>query len=176
MPVIIDGSAGVTTTVGSVYNGLQSGTAQNSTSGTSILFAGIPSWAKRVTVMFNGVSLSGTADLIIQIGSGSITTSGYITTWGYIYTASTAAVNSATTSIIRAASINASTAFTGIATLTLLTGNTWVGVSTLSSSADKIITYSSGSLALSGLLDRVSVTTSNGTDTFDAGSINILYE
>jgi hypothetical protein len=33
-----------------------------------------------------------------------------------------------------------------------------------------------GFVPLSGTLDRVRITTANGTDTFDAGSINILYE
>jgi hypothetical protein len=31
-------------------------------------------------------------------------------------------------------------------------------------------------LALGGVLDRVRLTTVNGTDTFDAGTVNILYE
>ena len=53
------------------------GTAQNSTSGTSIDFTGIPSWVKRVTVMFNGVSTSGTSAPQIQIGSGAFVSSGY---------------------------------------------------------------------------------------------------
>ena len=54
-----------------------SGTAQNSTSGTAIDFTGIPSWVKRITVMFNGVSTNGTSNLLLQIGAGSVTTSGY---------------------------------------------------------------------------------------------------
>ena len=37
-------------------------------------------------------------------------------------------------------------------------------------------TICAGRVTLSGALDRVRVTTVNGTDTFDAGSINILYE
>jgi hypothetical protein len=155
---------------------ITSGTAVASTSGTSIDFTGIPSWVKRITVMFNGVSLSGTADLMIQLGSGSITTTGYVTTWGFIYTASSVGVNSATTAILRAASINSSTTWTGIATVNLIANNTWCGSSTLGSNTDKIISYSSGSIALGGILDRVRITTNNGTDTFDAGSINILYE
>lgn len=155
---------------------ITSGTAQASTSGTSIDFTSIPSWVKRITVMLNGVSLSGTADVLVQLGSGSVTTSGYVVTWGYLFTASSAGVNSSTTSIARAASINASTAFTGVVTVTLLSGNTWCSSATLGSNTDKIITYSSGSIALGGSLDRVRVTSSNGTDTFDAGSINILYE
>jgi hypothetical protein len=34
----------------------------------------------------------------------------------------------------------------------------------------------SGSKTLAGTLDRIRITTVNGTDTFDAGQINILYE
>ena len=56
---------------------ITSGTSQASTSGTSIDFTSIPSWVKRITLMFNGVSTNGTSNYQIQIGSGSVTTSGY---------------------------------------------------------------------------------------------------
>ena len=52
-------------------------TAQNSTSGTSIDFTGIPSWVKKITVMFNGVSTNGASNLRIQLGSTTMQTSGY---------------------------------------------------------------------------------------------------
>ena len=38
------------------------------------------------------------------------------------------------------------------------------------------ITTGGGSVTLSGALDRVVLTTVGGTDTFDAGSVNIIYE
>ena len=60
-----------------------SGTAVASTSGTSIDFTGIPSWVKRITVMLNGVSTSGTSIVQVQIGSGSPTTSGYTDAIGF---------------------------------------------------------------------------------------------
>jgi len=56
---------------------ITSGTAQASTSGTSIDFTGIPSWVKRITVMFNGVSTNSTNPIQVQIGSGSYTTTSY---------------------------------------------------------------------------------------------------
>ena len=152
------------------------GTSQASTSGTSITFSSIPSWAKRITVVLQGVSLSGSGDLFVQVGSGSVSTTGYAITWGYLYTASSAGVNSASTSISRAGSFNSSTTWSGTATINLLTGNSWVATSIIGSSVDKILTYSSGSITLGGALDRVVVTSSNGTDAFDAGSINIQYE
>jgi hypothetical protein len=80
MAVTIDGSASVTINSGVVL-GITSGTAVASTSGTSIDFTSIPSWVKRITVMFNGVSTSGTSAKIIQLGdSGGVETSGYIGT------------------------------------------------------------------------------------------------
>jgi hypothetical protein len=54
-------------------------TAQASTSGTSVDFTGIPSWVKKITVMFTGVSTNGSSAVIVQIGAGSFTTSGYLT-------------------------------------------------------------------------------------------------
>ena len=38
------------------------------------------------------------------------------------------------------------------------------------------MSYSASTVTLSATLDSVRITTVNGTDTFDAGSINILYE
>ena len=55
-----------------------SGTSVASTSGTSIDFTSIPSWVKRITVMFDGVSTNGTSNLQVQIGdSGGIENTGY---------------------------------------------------------------------------------------------------
>lgn len=39
-----------------------------------------------------------------------------------------------------------------------------------------VASTSGGTISLAGALDNVRLTTVNGTDTFDAGSINILYE
>ena len=152
------------------------GTAQASTSGTSITFTGIPSWAKRITVMFNGVSTNGTSNPQVQVGSGSTTTSGYV---GYNArqgaTSNTYVANSA--GFILDGSNVAATTLTGHLILTLISGNTWIGsgVTTNTASINESSTIA-GSIALSGALDRVVITTVNGTDTFDAGSINILYE
>jgi len=149
------------------------GTAQNSTAGTAITFTGIPSWAKRVTVMFNGVSTSGSSNIQVQLGAGSTTTSGY--TGGSFYGAATSGTATSTTGLLVTASGNAATTFTGIMQICLQTGNSWVSSSTVFRS-DGQIQVSNGVIALSGALDRVVITTVNGTDTFDAGSINILYE
>ena len=166
-------SASVNGTAGNVP--LVSGTAQASTSGTSIDFTGIPSWVKRVTVMFNGVSTNGTSLVQVQIGSGSFTTSGY--SGGYT---SQGATNTVTGGNLSAGFICAGGAATVIAfgqmTLFNITGNTW-GASSLIGRSEAAATLTmGGSLALSGTLDRIRITTVNNTDTFDAGTINIMYE
>jgi hypothetical protein len=153
---------------------LVSGTAVASTSGTSIDFTGIPSWVKRITVMFNGVSTNGTSFNQIQIGSGSFTTSGYASQfWGG---AAASAVITTGFGIFSLSS--AGNSFSGAVVLTNITGNTWVCNGNLAFISTTSVGWSSAgnSSALGGALDRVRITTVNGTDTFDAGSINILYE
>jgi hypothetical protein len=172
MAVTIDGSASVTINSGAVL-GITSGTAVASTSGTSITFTGIPAWAKRITVMLSGVSLSGTANLQIQIGSGSALTTGYI---GQTWLGNTNNASYTSGFLLSATSL-ATYVYYGHATLTNITSNSWVysaaaGVTT----AGAAVTGGGSNTTLGGALDRVIITTSNGTDTFDAGSINILYE
>lgn len=153
---------------------ITSGTAVASTSGTSIDFTSIPSWVKRITVMFSGVSTSGTSNVQIQIGSGSITTSGY-SSYAQIFNSATLTNTGTVTSGYVVWTSAATDSRTGAYSLVLFSGNTWIctGNSAQSSSQSS---QTSGSLALGGALDRVRITTVNGTDTFDAGSINILYE
>jgi len=152
-----------------------SGTAVASTSGTSIDFTGIPSWVKRVTVMFNEVSGSGTSPKLVQLGAGSIATSGYASTaLQHNANASSAGSGSSTAGLI-VYSPQAADLLSGLMTIVLVSSNTWVASVTYKLST-ALVGYGGGSVTLSGTLDRVRITTVNGTDTFDAGSINILYE
>jgi len=155
------------------------GTAVASTSGTSIDFTGIPSWVKRVTVMFNGVSTNGTDTVLVQIGAGSITSSGYTFYGAYAGGSNQAAGTNSTTGIIFDGGLsgNASSLRQGTLTFVNITGNTWTYFlnGALFNSTSYFATMGAGSIALGGSLDRVRITT-NGSDTFDAGSINILYE
>jgi hypothetical protein len=150
------------------------GTAVASTSGTSIDFTGLPAWVKRITVMFVGVSTSGTSNLQIQLGSGSPTTSGYLGS----SIASTAAGNSAATSTTGFVLITGAATYllNGFGVFTNLNGNTWAGVVNTGQSDTARSTSVYAAIGLAGVLDRVRITTVNGTDTFDAGTINILYE
>lgn len=170
MSVVINGSAGVTTNSGAVYNGIASGTAVASTSGTSIDFTSIPSWVKRITVMLNGINISGSASYLIQIGAGSVTSSGYVSSSAYAR-ASTGLFSSSTSGFVIA---TGSTTTSGSMQITLSDTNKWTSSHFVGQSAGGCV--GGGYLALGGTLDRVRITTSNGTDTFTAGSINILYE
>jgi len=166
---------------GSVWSSTQKivrGTTVATTSGTSIDITGIPSWVKRVTLMVNGISMSSASPYgIIQIGSGSIVTSGYVGTMfnslpgsssgGFAFTNSFGFIN------FNAAADTQS----GIFVLTSLGSNLWVAAGTFTTSGSSLRgTVTSGSITLGGALDRIRITTSDGTTTFDAGSVNILYE
>jgi hypothetical protein len=166
----ITGSSTVAGSTGILYP-LTSGTAVATTSGTSIDFTSIPSWVKRITVMLNGVSTNGSSNLLFQIGAGSVTTTGYISS------ASLATSVAGSTAGFIATQANAA-AFTqyGAATISLVNGNIWVYSSITIPNVVNNGSYASGGVTLSGTLDRVRLTTVNGTDTFDAGSVNILYE
>jgi len=149
------------------------GTAQASTSGTSIDFTGIPSWAKRVTVMLNDVSTNGASLFLIQLGTSSgVTASGY----NSISDSSYGTPVAQTTGFGIERNGNAGNARTGIGVIANISGNNWVfsynGVIT----GTVATSLGAGAVSLAAVLDRVRVTTVNGTDTFDAGSINIMYE
>jgi hypothetical protein len=177
MSLVLDGTNGVTYPTGNLGNGLVSGTAQASTSGTSIDFTGIPSWVKRITVMFNGVSTSGTSPIQIQIGAGSVSSSGYTSSANYL---TTSTANQTATSgfiLFPSGAGEAAQLLGGLITIATLGSNLWSQTSILGKTQTSAGTLlSAGYTSLSGLLDRVRITTVNGTDTFDAGSINILYE
>jgi hypothetical protein len=175
MSTVIDGSASVTINSGAVL-GITSGTAVASTSGTSIDFTSIPSWVKRITVMFNGVSTNGTSAMQVQIGSGSVTTSGYATAAGSGPSAASPTVVQPTTGFYVVADGNAAYIRHGHVVFTNVSGNIWTASGCGGESVGGRFWTTGGTLTLGGTLDRVRITTVNGTDTFDAGSINILYE
>jgi hypothetical protein len=192
MPVTISGTDGITsptiTTTSTIVSGttvadatavirpLVSATSVASTSGTSIDFTSIPSWVKRITVMFNGVSTNGTSVVQVQLGdSGGIETTGYASTSGYY-----GAGSFNTTSVTSGFHVfggNATIAKNGSMILQLISGNIWISNHTMANSAgDLLVLNGAGNKTLSDVLTQVRITTVNGTDAFDAGSINILFE
>jgi hypothetical protein len=147
-------------------------TAVATTSGTSIDFNSLPAWVKKITVMFNGVSSNGTSNFIVQLGdAGGIENTGYVSgsvhvgganstsTAGYLINMLVAAVNT----------------YGGAITLTTIGSNIWCETGTLNRN-DGVPIMSAGTKTLSATLTTVRITTVNGTDTFDAGSVNIMYE
>jgi hypothetical protein len=170
-------------TVGSNANSsgtlLTASTAVTCAGQTSIDFTNIPSWVKRITVLFNTVSTNGSSVLQIQLGSGSIDATSYTGAATNIDGAIGGSANSTGFQLSDANS--AASTMMGIATIALLGSNIWIfsANGTLGSAAQNN-TVGAGVKTLSGTLDRIRITTVNGTDTFDttpsAGSINILYE
>lgn len=162
-----------TVAVNGLSSNIVSGTVQASTSGSAITFTGIPSWAKRVTVMLQGVSGSATAILYMQIGSGSLVATGYLGNATYLPL--NTATNANTYWPLEAGNgLGAAALRHGSFVLVNITGNTWVMSGMQANSNDSGASVAAGSLALSGALDRVSIALTAGT--FDAGNINILYE
>jgi hypothetical protein len=169
---------GTLTASSGVTGAITSGTAVTA-SGTSVNFTGIPAGVKRITVMFSGVSTNGTSLSQVQIGSGSVTTSGYNSTASYGITNSTNFAYVSTGFVLNTTGTSsASVTFSGILQICLIGSNVWAGTGSSGGNATNQVTNSlaGSSPALGGALDRIRITTVNGTDTFDAGSINILYE
>ena len=156
-----------------------SATAVASTSGTAIDFTGIPSWVKRITFMLRGVSTTGVSTpWLIQIGdSGGIEATGYLSASGRIATATAACINSTAGFSINVNNVATNTIH-GSMTITLIdsSNNSWVASGAFANSAAADSLPAAGSKSLSATLDRVRITTSGGSDTFDAGSVNIMYE
>jgi len=194
MPTTISGSTGVTFPAGGVGNtagaavgttdtqtltnktiqggAITSGTTVATTSGTSVDFTSIPSYVKRITVMFNGLSTNGSSGRQVQLGAGSVQTTGYTS----MAIRSGGTVGS-TNGLVLDAGSGASDITYGIQTITSMGSNVWVSASSYSfGSSNSNAGSSGGSVTLGGTLDRVRITTVNGTDTFDAGTVNILYE
>ena len=149
-----------------------------SASGTSIDFTSIPSTVKRITIIFQGVSSNGASANLVQLGtSGGFTTSGYSSSGGVAYSGGSAA-NSATNGFYGPYAASAGEIVSGIFVFTNITGNTWVGGFSGGSAGGTLTGSISGGghVALGGTLTQVRITHVNGTDTFDAGTINIMYE
>jgi len=153
------------------------GTEQATTSGTSIDFTGIPSWATKVIIQFVGVSTSGTSNILVQIGdSGGVEATGYLGGSTFMNAAVTS--SNFTTGFGVTQTTAATAVWHGSVTLTLedSANFTWVASGVVGRSDVTAMNVCAGSKSLSAALDRVRITTVGGTETFDAGAINILYE
>jgi hypothetical protein len=155
------------------------GTVSGTITVVGVDFLSIPSWVKRVTVMLSGVSTSGSSNLQIQLGTGATptyTTSGYLGSSSGGGTGSTIVAVNFTAGFGLVAAIGSTSVMHGAMTITNITGNNWVEFGVISLSSGTNAYMNGGSVSLAAALTAVRITTVGGTDTFDAGSINILYE
>lgn len=150
-------------------------TSKSATS-TAVDFTGIPSWAKRITVILDSVSTLSTGVPALRLGTSSgVENTGYTSTVSNIGPSSVASQASVTSGFELVTTGAAANSYSGICVVANVTGNVWV----LSGTAHNGTTSShvfNGRKALSAILTRIQLTTTAGTDTFDAGTINILYE
>jgi hypothetical protein len=162
------------TTANLVAAKLQSPTAK-SASGTAVDFDTIPSWVKRVTVIFRNVSTNGTSNPVVRIGSGSILATGYASAALNVSGVNTCSSASSTTGFV-ILSGNTSVELSGSMVLTKISSNDWVASYSFGSATATQALSGGGAVSLSGALDRLRITTLIGTDSFDAGTFNIMYE
>lgn len=151
-------------------------TAVASTSGTSIDFTSIPSWAKRITVMLSGVSTNGSSDILIQLGdAGGFENTGYVSTAGFAGGTNSAGSTTSTSGFVLTVGLTAANVFNCNVSICNISPNSWVesfsGFYSGSSGA-----FGGGTKTLSDTLTQIRITTVNGTAAFDAGTINILLE
>lgn len=144
-------------------------TTQTTTSGSSANFTSIPSGVDFIVVMFQSVSMTGSDNLLVQIGdAGGIETSGYISAARY----GGADVTSSAGFILRVGS--AGNAFSGSMILSRINGNNWHAQYGGMVEAAGAAAWGGGRKTVSATLDRLSVVPS-GSDSFDGGAVNIMW-
>jgi hypothetical protein len=157
--------------------GFELGTEQATTSGTSIDFTGIPGDTSYIAINLVGVSTNGTSKTIIQLGdSGGFETTGYLGATGNMSSAAQNVANF-TDGLALTNSAAAADVMHGIAIFKLedATNNTWVGSWQGSLSNAALLMEGTSSKSLSSTLTQIRITTQGGTNTFDAGEVNIIY-
>jgi len=144
--------------------------------GVSVDFTGIPTWAKRVTVLLKETSLSGVSPLILRLGSsGGVEATGYLCN---LSTANGAAISTAaaTTSHQLTTTIAATSQVYGKIVIEHLSGNSFIITSNLGRNDAAYHFTGTGAKDLAGVFDRLRLTTISGTDTFDNGSASLYIE
>lgn len=149
--------------------------ADADSSSTALDFTDIPDWVTEIVVVQHDFTWSGTSSTVVQIGdSGGVETSGY----DFVL----ATIDGPSTTFGANTSSSGFLGYSGDGqhnTWTLhkpLTADTWV--CTMRGLRDYSATdshWGDGAKTLSATLDRVRVTTSGGTATFDNGSVNVGY-
>jgi len=154
-------------------NPVTTGSIVSAVSGTYIDFTDLPSWVRRLTVMFFGVSTNGSNNYIVQLGTATgFETSAYVASTSSLGASSMSSSTSTTGFVI----FNGNPSYTlgGSMVLTLMDDDRWV--------ANGMFAFPNGTISAAGhkqiadTLTKIRITTLVGTNTFDAGYVNILYE
>jgi hypothetical protein len=144
---------------------------------TAVDFTSVPSWVKRLTFVFASASSSGSSVWLVQLGdAGGIETAGYVAVGGG-YTSASGVANYTTG--FGVSNSNAAGAIReGILVLQRLGNtNTWVAVGQFARSGDAVVAESAqGGKTLSDVLTQARLTTVNGTDQYDAGTVCLFGE
>ncbi|MCH8476187.1 MAG: hypothetical protein LAT55_13280 [Opitutales bacterium] len=144
--------------------------------GTEVQFGGVPAGARRITIGVSGVRTNGTSPFVVQLGdAGGIETSGYSDGAGFITSSSPSTTNSAGSGFVICAPPSSAALFSGVVTLINIGGNVWVLSSVLGSSSSSA-TFAAGTKTLSGPLTSLRLRALNGTDVFQAGQINVVFD
>lgn len=153
------------------------GASQATTSGVSKDFA-VPSWVRRVRFALHNVSLSGSALIRFRIGA-----SGVPEVSGYNSVGSTIGTGAATVSQNNGFDIynngpGSSIFYFGSIDFSLVDSatNTWVASGAFSAPANNATFVVAGSISLPGVLTTLQIRSSNGSDTFDSGIVNVMYD
>lgn len=168
-------NAGVTSVNGNTgavtVSNIVIGTAQ-SAFGSTVEFTGLPSTAKRITIMFYGLSTNSAAAPRVQLGtSGGYATSGY--SQGATATSAASVFATGSDAFYLSGQVNSSTALVGTLTLTKIDADIWVAALSGSNAASYAL-CGGGYISLGGTLTKVQVIPGSGS--FDAGTVNIMYE
>jgi hypothetical protein len=173
--VVLD-TAAQTLTNKTIHGGALTLATAVTASGTSVDFTDIPSWVKRITVSFSGLSTSGTSIPQVRLGNaGGIEATNYLGCTNQSGGGTPSSLNYSS-GFSFATSWGATATAHGAVTLTLIGSNVWVATLSHGTSNSTGVYHGAGSKTLSDTLTQIRITTASGTDVFDAGTINILYE
>jgi hypothetical protein len=174
--ITISGGTGAVTVNSPAYP-LLAKTSVASTSGLNIDFTTIPNTTKRITVIFSNTSLSGSSSVNVQIGSGGFTATGY-ESYGVVAAGGAGNFGYLSTTGFVVPSGNPTIGLFGTCVICNIEANNWVASVACSgfNGTNALSIVAGGSVSLAGVLDRLRITTLNGTDTFDNGAVNVFYE
>jgi hypothetical protein len=174
-----NGTTQFTTDSTGAYGQLKASTAVNLSGTTVTLATGLPSWIKRITVIFNALNISGNTDTLVQLGTGAgptYTTSGYSSTSGRFNYSSGTGGSTSTTGLSICTIGGASFNLDGSMVIHNVSGNIWVGSHQLGAPGIPNAFVGGGVITLGSTLTAVRLVSSDGSSTFSSGSVNIFYE